>query len=186
MSVEEITRRAGVAKGSFYTYYSTKSDLIVAEFWVIDEYYKKYADRNLRRYETAREKLIAFTRAQMRYVRDVVGNANLKILYANQILEPGSEKVITNRDRQWHKIVKRIIEEGQSSGELRTDLDAERMTVLFNRNARGVLLDWCIAGGSFDLVKEGVSVMESWAVRALLASPETPQASSAPSEAEPE
>lgn len=167
VSVEEITRRAGVAKGSFYTHFSTKSDLIVAEFWVIDEYYKRYADRNLRRYATAREKLIAFTRAQMRYVRDIVGNDKLKILYANQTSEPGSEKVITNRERQWHRIVKSIITAGQENGEFRGDLDPERMTLLFNRSARGVFLDWCISDGAFDLVKEGVAVVREWVISSL-------------------
>jgi len=167
VSVEQITRDAGVAKGSFYTHFSTKSDLIVAEFWVIDDYYREYSERNLRRYSTAGEKLIAFTRAQMRYVRDVVGNAKLKILYANQTSEPGSAKVITNRDRQWHRIVKNIIVEGQGSGEFRSDLDAERLTVHVNRCARGVFLDWCIADGSFDLVKEGVRTMHEWAAAAL-------------------
>lgn len=167
VSVEQITRDAGVAKGSFYTHFSTKSDLIVAEFWVIDDYYREYSERNLRRYSTAGEKLIAFTRAQMRYVRDVVGNAKLKILYANQTSEAGSAKVITNRDRQWHQIVRGIIVEGQTSGEFRTDLDSERMTVLVNRGARGVLLDWCIADGSFDLVKEGVRTTQEWVAAAL-------------------
>ena len=42
------------------------------------------------------------------------------------------------------------------------------MALLFNRTARGVFLDWCISDGSFDLVKEGVSVMHGWAVRALM------------------
>lgn len=167
VSVEQITQEAGVAKGSFYTHFSTKSDLIVAEFWVIDDYYRAYAERNLRRHSTAKQKLIAFTRAQMRYVRDVVGNAKLKILYANQTSEPGSGKVITNRERQWHQIVKGIIAEGQVSGEFRSDIDAERLTVLVNRSARGVFLDWCIADGSFDLVKEGVRMMEEWATAAL-------------------
>lgn len=167
VSVEQITRDAGVAKGSFYTHFSTKSDLIVAEFWVIDDYYREYADRNLRRYATAGEKLVAFTRAQMRYVRDVVGNAKLKILYANQTSEPGSAKVITNRDRQWHRIVRGIVVEGQGSGEFRTDVDAERLAVLVNRCARGVFLDWCIADGSFDLVKEGVRTIREWTAAAL-------------------
>lgn len=167
VSVAEITRHAGVAKGSFYTHFDTKSDLIVAEFWLIDGYYKEYAGRNLTRYKSAEDKLLAFTRAQMRYVRDVVGNAKLKILYANQTLEPGSKKVITNRDRQWHKIVRSIIAAGQEAGEFRTDIEADRLTELFNRAARGVFLDWCISDGGFDLVKEGVALARQWSLHAL-------------------
>lgn len=167
VTVEDITQKAGVAKGSFYTYFTTKSDIIVDEFWKIDAYYKKYSTQNLRRYDTAREKLLAFTRAQMRYVRDVVGNANLKILYANQTIQPGSEKVIINPERHWNKVVRDTIRLGQESGEFRRDLNAERMAVLFNRSVRGFFLDWCISDGAFDLVKEGVAFVRDWTMCAL-------------------
>ena len=49
VSVEQITRAAGMVKGTFYTYFETKSDIIVKKFWRIDRYYKEYASRNLRR-----------------------------------------------------------------------------------------------------------------------------------------
>lgn len=167
VTIEEITTRAGVAKGSFYTYFSTKSDIIVGEFWKIDEYYAEYAAKNLKRYKTAREKLLAFTRAQMRYVRDVIGIQNLKILYANQTIQPGTDKIITNRKRQWVSIIAAIIAEGQELGEFRTDLDAEAMALLFNRSARAVFLDWCILDAQFDLVKEGLSFQGTWIMAAL-------------------
>ena len=63
VTIEDITTDAKVAKGSFYTYFATKSDIIVDEFWKIDEYYHEYASKNLKRYKTGREKLLAFTRA---------------------------------------------------------------------------------------------------------------------------
>lgn len=167
VTVEDITNDAKVAKGSFYTYFSTKSDIIVDEFWKIDAYYQEYASRNLKRYRTAREKLLAFTRAQMRYVRDVIGNANLKILYANQTVQPGRNKMMTKRERQWVQIISGIITEGQASGEFRTDLDAMVLANLLNRSARGVFLDWCIQDAEFDLVKEGLFVMDQWVMSAL-------------------
>ncbi len=167
VTIEEITRTAGVAKGSFYTYFATKSDIIVEEFLKIDGYYRSYADGNLRRYKTAREKLLAFTRAQMRYVRDVVGNRNLKVLYANQTSQAGTDKIITDSGRQWVAIVGGIIAEGQKSGEFRVDIDASRLAQLFNRSARAVFLDWCILDAQFDLVKEGVSFMRDWIMAAL-------------------
>lgn len=174
VTIEDITTDAKVAKGSFYTYFATKSDIIVDEFWKIDEYYHEYASKNLKRYKTGREKLLAFTRAQMRYVRDVIGNANLKILYANQTIQPGRDKIITKKERQWVRIISEIIEEGQASGEFRTDLDAKLMANLFNRSARGIFLDWCILDAEFDLVKEGLFVMDQWVLSSLQHRPEPP------------
>lgn len=167
VTIDEITQTAGVAKGTFYTYFATKSDIVVDSFWAIDAYYESYASKNLQRYKTSGEKLIAFTRAQMKYVRDVVGNPSLKILYSNQAVQPGSSKMITNRQRRWHIIIKDIIQAGQNAGEFRTDLDADRLALLFNRSARGIFLDWCVQDATFDLVKEGVSVMQDFIMAAL-------------------
>ena len=168
VTIDEITQQAGVAKGTFYTYFSTKSDIVVEEFWKIDAYYEAYSAKNLHKYATGTEKLLAFTRAQMRYIRDVVGNASLKILYANQAAErSGPTKMITNRERRWHQIVRDVILAGQNSGEFRSDLDADRLALLFNRSARGVLLDWCVQDAAFDLVKEGVAVIRDFVLPAL-------------------
>ena len=167
VTIEDITNDAGVARGSFYTYFKSKSDIIVSEFRIIDAYYKKYAP-NLRRYDSAISKLTAFTRAQMRYVKNITGNEQLKVLYANQTLEPGKNKIITDRNRYWHNLIKKIIEDGQDSGEIRIDLSAEELTVWFNRSIRGLFLDWCITSDEdFDLIKEGVHFCNSWLSRSL-------------------
>ncbi|MCD6342221.1 MAG: TetR/AcrR family transcriptional regulator [Spirochaetaceae bacterium] len=169
VSVEQITRAAGVAKGTFYTYFETKSDIIVEEFWKIDRYYQEYAARNLRRYKRPADKLMAFTRAQMRYVRDEVGVDSLKILYTNQILGSGGEreKVIVDPKRQWYRIIETIMAEGQAEGSFRSDIDASELAQVFNRSMRSVFLDWCIADGAFDLVKEGLKYCEEWVFPAL-------------------
>jgi AcrR family transcriptional regulator len=167
VTVEEITRAAGVAKGTFYSYFPVKSDIIVEEFWKIDRYYADYASRNLRRYRGAEEKLRAFTRAQMRYVRDEVGNDSLKILYVNQTLQRGGDKVIVNPDRRWYRIVADVIAEGQEAGVFRTDADAGALAYGFNRSMRSVFLDWCITDAAFDLVREGLAYLDTWLLPAL-------------------
>ena len=167
VTIEEITQRAGTAKGSFYTHFSTKSDIIVEEFWAIDAYYNKYS-RNLKRYKTARDKLTAFTRAQTRFVRDEIGNPMLKILYANQTVQEGTNNIIVNESRFWHSIICGIIREGQENGEFRTDFPAETLGRWFNRTMRGNFLDWCVTSGkNFDLVEEAVEYCNMFICTAL-------------------
>ncbi len=167
VTIEEIALHAGTAKGTFYTHFSTKSDIIVEEFWTIDAYYKKYS-RNLTRYKTAQEKLSAFTRAQTRFVRDKIGNAMLKILYASQTAQEGAGKVIIDESRVWFTLVCEIIQEGQDNGEFRTDLSAQTLGRWFTRTMRGNFLDWCISSGNdFDLVEEAVSYCDLFITSAL-------------------
>lgn len=161
VTVEDIAREAGTAKGSFYTYFRTKSDIIIEEFRTIDDFYADWARNNLRRHAGARSRILAFAKAQMRYVRDNVGLGTLKQLYANNILQPEAEKVLIDTSRFLHGLVRGIIEEGQAAGEFRTDLDADRLALLYTRSFRAVFLDWAISNDSFDLVKEGVEWCET-------------------------
>lgn len=166
VTVEEITQRAGTAKGSFYTYFRTKSDIIIEEFRNIDEYYRRY-HKNLKRYPDARTRIVAFTRAQLKQVRDNVGIAMLKILYSTNIVDPHADRILINPERYLHSLVREIVAEGQASGEFRTDIDADELALLFNRSMRSVFLDWAISNDEWDLVSVGMRYCETMLIPAL-------------------
>jgi len=155
VTVEEITQAAGTSKGSFYTYFSTKSDIIVEAFWHIDAHYRSLAPMVLAGHDTA-DRLLRFTDLQMRYVRDEIGCDMLRILYANQLLVEGSDKVIIDRSRFWHSFIRDIIAEGQRRGEVHTNLSAENLAIYFNRSMRGMFLDWNVSSGATDLVEQAL------------------------------
>lgn len=159
VTVEEITTRAGTAKGSFYTYFRTKSDIIIEEFKAIDGFYEKY-QHNLKRYGSAKERIVAFVRAQTKHVRDNVGLAILKILYSTNLIDPLAEKFLINPQRYLHTLIREIIVFGQSTGEFRTDVDADELTLFFNRSMRSVFLDWAISDNDWDLVSGGLRFCE--------------------------
>ncbi|WP_319756729.1 TetR/AcrR family transcriptional regulator [uncultured Sphaerochaeta sp.] len=166
VSIQQITDYAGTAKGSFYTYFSTKSDIIVQEFWAIDAYYRSIEEEVLQEKDAAL-KLLKFTELQLTYVRDVIGVEMLKVLYANQVSNEGSTKVITDQSRFWHTFIRSIIEEGQQTGEFRKDRKSSYLAVLFNRAIRGLFLDWNISSAGFDLVEEGLAYCRSLLIPAL-------------------
>jgi len=168
VTIEDITQRAGTAKGSFYTYFRTKSDIIIEEFRSIDDYYKRFS-RSLSKYSNAMEKILVFNKAQMRYVRDQVGNEMIKILYSNNLIEPSTEKILIDTSRYLHELVRDIIQEGQDDGLFRTDISADHLSLLFNRAFRSVFLDWGISNNAFDLVKEGVEFCKVIVCPSLLA-----------------
>jgi len=167
VTIDDITTAAGVARGSFYTYFKSRSEIIVDQFWEIDDYYKFYAE-HLGAYPTAKEKLFAFTQAQMAYVRDVVGIEHLKILYSDQAAEPGSDKMLINPQRFWYTLVTSILRDGQKTGEIRKDMPAEKLAMWFNRTMRGLFLDWCVTSGEhFDLVEEAELYCMQWVFPSL-------------------
>ncbi len=167
VTIQDITHHAGVAKGSFYTYYSTKSDIIVQEFWLIDSFYKSIEDEILS-CEHAQERLLQFTHKQMEYVSETIGVDLLKILYANQVSQEGSDKVIIDNKRFWHTFIEKIMKEGQQKNEITQTLDAKTLATYFNRAMRGILLDWNICSGCFDLVEEGEKYCREFILHAII------------------
>ena len=166
VSIQRIADHAGTAKGSFYNYYTTKSDIIVEKFWEIDAYYRSIEEEVLQE-PNGESRLLKFTRLQLTYVRDEVTCDVLKVLYANQVQQAGSDKTITNEHRFWFTFIVDIIAEAQQSGEFNSRESATTYARYFNRVIRGLFLDWNISSASFDLVEVGMHYCTSILIEAL-------------------
>jgi AcrR family transcriptional regulator len=167
VSIDEITSAAGVSKGSFYTYFQTKSDIIIEEFRLIDGYYQKKESAIMRSPDAA-SRLIAFTKYQLDYIRKNLGFRTLSILYINQMSAFYDQKILANRERTLVRLVSKIIADGQASGHIRPG-DPIELAEWMNRCMRGFFLDWAISNGSLDIRKDGMRFFSEFVLPALLA-----------------
>ncbi|MFZ5860545.1 MAG: TetR/AcrR family transcriptional regulator [Spirochaetota bacterium] len=167
VSIDEITSAAGVSKGSFYTYFQTKSDIIIEEFRLIDDYYQKKESAIMRSPDAA-SRLIAFTKYQLNYIHKNLGFRTLSILYINQMSAFYDQKILANRERTLVRLVSKIIADGQASGHIRQG-DPIELAEWMNRCMRGFFLDWAISKGSLDIRKDGMRFFSEFVLPALLA-----------------
>lgn len=168
VTVDEITALAGTAKGTFYTYFSNKRDVIVEEFLKIDFFYTKITSV-LDKHQSASDKLRFFTKEQLRYVKNEIGLEVLKILYKSQInnnLDP-SERILIDQNRYLSTIVSSVIEYGQKNNEFRTGIKAKSLALWFNRSMRGLFLDWSISNGDFELIQQGMKYFTNYLMPGL-------------------
>lgn len=165
VSIDEITSTAGVSKGSFYTYFQTKSDIIIEEFRLIDYFYEKKEAVILRNPDAA-SRLIAFTRHQLDYIHKNMGFRTLSILYINQMSTFYDQKILANRERALVRIVSKIIAEGQAAGQIRQG-DPVEFAEWMNRCMRGFFLDWAISKGAIDIRKDGMRFFSEFVLPAL-------------------
>ncbi|HKM07158.1 MAG TPA: hypothetical protein VJ869_09220 [Sphaerochaeta sp.] len=56
------------------------------------------------------------------------------------MLQEGSYKVLTDRNRFWHSFICMIIESGQRKGEFIQTVDSKFLAISFNRAIRGLFL----------------------------------------------
>jgi AcrR family transcriptional regulator len=169
VSIDEITQVAGTSKGSFYTYFATKSDIITEEFLLIDEFYERKLPE-IRRLKSARSRLTAFTRFQLEYIHSKMGYQTLAILYMNQLSVLDNKKFLTKPTRPLFRIPRDIIAEGQQRREIPTLYSAEELALWMSRSMRGFFLDWAISGDAIDIRAEGMAFFKSFVLKGVFSS----------------
>jgi hypothetical protein len=71
-------------------------------------------------------------------------------LYSTQLTTKG-EKHLLDHNRTYYKLLRQIVLEGQSNGELRTDMTVNEITKLYALCERALMYDWCICNGDYSL-----------------------------------
>lgn len=148
VSVDRICKLAGVAKGSFYHHFRTKADLIVEGYSLCDRYFDEKVRGNFSAPD-APGRIREFIAHQVRYA-EVTGLDLIRQVYKSQ-LENGTSFFIS-AERSLPSILRTVVAEGQAKGELRTDLEADYITSYLLRFSRGLIYDWCLHSGGYDLV----------------------------------
>ena len=59
----------------------------------------------------------------------------------------------------YFRLITRIIEEGQHSGELTGDLTASQLVRAYVMTERAIVTDWCLTGGAYSLSKYSRQMM---------------------------
>lgn len=110
-TVEQIIGECKVSKGTFYHYFSAKTDLFSSLSDLFDEQYLiivKDLDPTLHSFD----KLIYMSKHLFKYIEDKVSVDILAYLYSSQVTKKG-EKHLLNQNRYYYKLLMAIIEEGQ-------------------------------------------------------------------------
>ena len=154
VSIEMITRKAGIAKGTFYVYFKTKNALIaeIGENKVIevDMNYEKILDQYIDTVP-ADELLKLMCQKIISVMIDNVGYEVLSIMY-KMLLEksPEAESVISS-NRKVFELFTKIIEKGVNTGVFRPDLNSSEIAKHLMIALRGLTYQWCAMYPEFDL-----------------------------------
>lgn len=166
-TINDIVNKAGTSKGSFYTYFNSKSDVIVEQFKEIDDHYLELLE-NMKNINLYQDQLLYFVDKQLKFIVNELNVEIIKVLYKNQLDKNVEKKTITNTKRPLYIIVSNIVKNGQNNQEFRIDLKTEELTEMVVRSMRAIFFDWGVADGNFDFVKEGNYYFKHFVIRALL------------------
>lgn len=152
VTVDEIVTASNTSKGAFYNHFKSKYEIFIEKFKEIDDFYTAFT-KSIPNHLTCSEKILLLTKSQMSYFRDDLGKDLMRTVYVSALI-PNQPKSLSDTDRTLFKIVNTIVQEGQDSGELRSSLSSQEITMLITRCMRGTLYDWLIFENNFDVVTE--------------------------------
>jgi len=158
VSISQITKEANVSKGSFYTHFNTKSDVLKEHYMEDDNHYINYK-KTIDTLSTTREKIMAFTDYMFQWIGDEVGCELISVIYGYMLDSNTDNSGFLNPDRPFYQILMSIVEEGQRKGNIRPDRSPFELVQIIVGAYRGVFYEWSIAKGSFDILSRGQLTM---------------------------
>ena len=156
-TVEDIIFESETSKGSFYHYFEGKDALLGTLAMIFDEKYeelKATMDPDM----NAAEKLIFINHELFTMIDNSVSVELLGRLFSTQLVTRGDQHLL-NRNRTYFKLVQQIVREGQSRGELRTDMSANQIINDYAMFERAIMYDWCLADREYAIAQYGDRMM---------------------------
>ena len=156
-TIEEILWESGTSRGSFYHYFSGKDALLGSMAYLFDEKYEALS-RELDPEQNAMDTLLFLTHELFLMIEQQVDFSLFARLYATQLTQNG-EKQFLDKKRVYYKLLRTIMERGQSRGEITDEKSVRELVRIYALCERGVLYDWCLSGGEYSLAETGTSTM---------------------------
>ncbi len=152
-TLNDILAKVNTSKGGFYYYFKKKDDLLNSLYVIFDREYEKFYT-NLDKSQNAILQLELVSQYVCFFIDANVSYELLTELYISQ-LDRRKQEAFLSPDRYYFRMVKEIIETGQQRGEIRDDIDAFSLAQHILLLERGILINWCVRGGSYSLGAKG-------------------------------
>ena len=143
-TIRDICQKAGVAPSSFYSHFSSKSDLLQDIYARSDGYFSSELLLLLEG-NPFFQQLEIYVRAYAQLNIDT-GLEMMRVLF-------NPENEWFSRERPMQKTLLKVIHMGIESGDLSQDTDPEQLVRDLFIVLRGTCYDWCVREGSYDLEK---------------------------------
>jgi AcrR family transcriptional regulator len=144
--IEDITKEANTAKGTFYVHFKSKKDLLFHTFNKFDELYVEVYEK-VRHIETFEERFLAFFELSYKGIEER-GKEIPRALYFNSVLEIAPH--LLQNERDLFKLTLEMVNYGIATGELSTKYSAEYYLDKIKVQITGMDYMWCVAAEEID------------------------------------
>lgn len=156
-TVDEIVELSGTSKGSFYHYFESKDSLIGSLAYLFDEKYQEL-EKIVEYRKSALDTMLYLTKELCLMIENNIDIDLLSRLYAQQLTKKGKKELL-DQNRDYYRLLKKVVQKGQESGEITRDKSAAEIVRLYAITERALLYDWCLHGGEYSLTEYSQTFM---------------------------
>jgi len=143
ITIADISEKAGVSVGAFYHYFESKNDILAEIFRQADEYFSTQVASGLKK-ESTPEQIVEYFDHYARF------NMASGVEMTQQLFNP-KIKFFIKEGRPMLTILQDLVRRGQENGEIRADANPEELARFLFVMARGVVFEWSLYDGGYDL-----------------------------------
>lgn len=153
VSISEIAREAGTAKGTFYIHFPSKAAVVTEMLQYYDDTYEATAAR-LPDDCSPLTAIQALIEESCRFTCEIIGVDLIRVLYTQQLHKNPGEQEEMDSNRSLYKLFTHFFQKGQEQGIFGQEWQPLTLTIWLIRAIRGVFYEWIMENGDFDLREE--------------------------------
>lgn len=160
LSTREVARRQGISEGTIFKHFRTKNELMLA---ILDHYSQYDSDiietiklKNLKPLDAISFLINAYAEYYQSYPQITAITQAYDVLSYDPELACKIKEIYTSRS----EIMKALIVEAQSSGEMSTSIDSEMLAQIIWGGCTAACLKWRLNGYSFQLKEYIMSTLK--------------------------
>lgn len=148
-TVDDIIALSDTSKGSFYYYFSTKDELLDTLSLILDDYYEEL-ETEMDPKMNSFHKLLYLNYKVHTMMEEKISRDLLASLYSTQLVSERQSHLL-DQNRNYYKLITKIVDEGQKRGQIRADISVIEVTRYYALCERALVSDWCLNKGKYSL-----------------------------------
>ena len=162
LTIKNLAKKIGLAEGALYRHFESKVDILLG----ILTMFKANKSMALKQMQSSSE-IDALAKLQSlfqeRFAQFNANPAIAAVIFSEEIFQNDkqlSEEVFQIMQES-QEVIRRVIENGQQAGQMRTDISAKQLSLLITGALRLIVTQWRLSGFAFDLQREGNKLWKS-------------------------
>lgn len=158
LTIKNLSKKIGLVESAIYRHYESKTQILIALLDSISEQSKSNEIND------AKGVLGILEKRLIHHFNTFTENpALVSVVFAEDLFQNEPSLVEKTRLKVEKSIsdLTALIQKGQQSGEIRTDINPETVSVMINGSVRMLVKQWKMSGYSFDLIRKGEELIHS-------------------------